>query len=75
MEAYGLRLILRRSANSFDALMSVLEETGARLVVLNDLYDAVSFPRDRHIHSKLEEQGVQLCSFQSDVLFMVRQAF
>jgi len=64
----GSRLLLRSGA-SLATLQELLEATGARTLYWNRLYEPALQARDRSIQARLSEQGIEVRSFNSALLF------
>ena len=67
LRARGGRLILRRG-DPFVQVLSLAQETGARLVTWNRLYDRAAIERDTAIKAALAEAGVEARSFNASLL-------
>lgn len=68
LEDVGGRLILRRGG-ALEALRALIEETGAKAVYWNRLYDPQSKARDTHLKAALKDAGVEAQSFAGHLLF------
>lgn len=67
--ALGSRLILRRSTDSVQELLSVVKETKATSVHFNHLFDPISLVRDHSAKQLLGECGVTCRSYNADLLY------
>jgi len=69
LESLGAKLVIRRSAEMLAALLEVCEETGARSVHFNHLFDPVSLVRDNVVKQGLQAAGIQVHTYNADLLF------
>ena len=53
LESLGFRLVIRRCADSTQALQELVQETGAQAVLFNNLYDPISLVRDHEVKQML----------------------
>ena len=65
----GSRLILRRNDSALDAILQLMEETGAGAVYWSRLYDPDSVARDTRIKETLKEKGAEARSFGGHLMF------
>jgi deoxyribodipyrimidine photo-lyase len=68
LAARGAHLVVRRGP-SLAALKLLVEETGARQVCWNRLYEAVALSRDRAIEAELPTAGVEVETANASLLF------
>ncbi len=68
LESKGLSLIVRRG-NSLDELTAILEQTHATAVFYGERYEPSIVRRDQTIRKRLTENGIEVRSFQSNLLF------
>lgn len=52
VESVGSRLIVRRASETTRGLLQIAEETGAKSVYFNTLYDPISLVRDHEVRSR-----------------------
>lgn len=67
LRGLGGGLILRRGV-ALDVLRKLVDETGARQILWNRLYDPGSIARDREIKATLSAEGVSCSSFNAGLL-------
>lgn len=68
LKGLGSRLILR-SGSSLECLQSLTEETGATSVLWNRRYEPAIIQRDKAIKETLQDQGIDVRSFNGSLLF------
>ena len=68
LAALGSRLILRKAPDSCSALVQLVQETGARALLFNHLYDPISMVRDNEAKAAMLAANVYCQSFNGDVL-------
>ncbi len=68
LESTGSKLI-RRRGDALPTLQKLIEETGARAVHWNRLYDPESRARDESVKAALKDDGIEAVSHQGHVLF------
>ncbi|MCG5500011.1 cryptochrome/photolyase family protein [Ectothiorhodospira lacustris] len=68
LEGLGSRLILRRGS-SLASLRQLIDDTDADQVIWNRCYEPALIERDRRIKATLKDQGLQVESFNSALLF------
>lgn len=64
----GVKLLLRRGAAQ-DVLSQLVAETGATTVTWNRVYEPASITRDTAIKDALKQQGIEVVSHKSNLLF------
>ncbi len=64
----GSRLLLRRGP-SLEALLALIEDSGAEAVFWNRKYEPATQPRDADIKRQLKERGLRVESFNGALLF------
>lgn len=65
---HGVKLILRRG-EPLRVLQELIAETGAKVVMWNRCYEPASIKRDSHIKEALQQQGLEVTSHKSSLLF------
>ena len=65
----GSRLIIRKGADSLSVMQQLVEQTGARHVYWNRLYEPHHIERDRLIKQAMNDQGVEVNSFNATLLY------
>ena len=68
LAALGSRLLLRKAPDSRAALVQLVQETGARALLFNHLYDPISMVRDNEVKAAMLAINVYCQSFNGDVL-------
>ena len=68
LEGLGSRLVLRKACDSRAALVQLVQETGARALLFNHLYDPISMVRDNEVKAAMLALNVYCQSFNGDVL-------
>ena len=68
LQQRGSRLIIRRGPTG-DALSDLLSESGASAVFWNRRYEPAAVARDRELKPQLKERGIEVESFNGDLLF------
>ena len=63
------RLIIRKGADSLSVMQQLVEQTGARHVYWNRLYEPHHIERDRLIKQAMNDQGVEVNSFNATLLY------
>jgi deoxyribodipyrimidine photo-lyase len=69
LQTQGLQLILRQGASTLQILREVVKETGALGVYWNRQYEPYSQERDQKIENSLTQQGLEVQTFNSTLLF------
>ncbi|KAJ0966487.1 hypothetical protein J5N97_023404 [Dioscorea zingiberensis] len=69
LKSLGVPLLLIRTESALGALLQCVNAVGAGKVVYNHLYDPVSLVRDHKIKTKLVELGINVQSFNGDLLY------
>ncbi|MQM06337.1 hypothetical protein Taro_039164 [Colocasia esculenta] len=69
LRSLGVPLILMRAEDTFSALLQCINATGSTRVFFNHLYDPVSLVRDHTIKSQLAEIGINVTTFNGDLLY------
>jgi len=64
----GSRLIIRNEADSLESLQTLIKQTRATHVYWNRLYEPVHIQRDKTIKQALQDQGIEVKSFNSTLL-------
>ncbi|MFP5230218.1 MAG: cryptochrome/photolyase family protein [Acidobacteriota bacterium] len=67
LRARGSRLIVRRGAAA-EALPELAEETGARRVMWNRVYEPAALEHDKEVEAKLKARGIAAESFNGSLL-------
>ncbi len=65
----GSRLIIRTGDDSLIILRELIDQTKAGHVYWNRLYEPEHIERDKHIKQTLREQGIEVSSFNSALLY------
>lgn len=65
----GSRLIIRSGSDSHSLLDELIAQTKAAHVYWNRLYDPRHIERDKSIKQSLRDRGLEVCSFNSNLLF------
>ncbi len=65
----GSRLIIRNGEDSLGIMQELIEQTKARHIYWNRLYEPHHIKRDMHIKQALLDQGVEVNSFNGTLLF------
>ncbi|KAL6548307.1 Cryptochrome-2 [Orobanche gracilis] len=69
LRSLGAELVLIKAESTFSALLDCVKAVGATKVVYNHLYDPISLVRDHNIKQKLGEIGIDVQSYNGDLLF------
>ena len=69
LRALGSRLVIRTGDDSHRIISALLQQTGARHVYWNRLYEPAHIGRDKAITQSLQDQGIKVISFNSSLLF------
>lgn len=69
LSALGCKLIMRRTEESRDALLQLVQETGAQALFFNHLYDPISMVRDNECKAAMAANNILCQSFNGDVLY------
>ncbi|ONK74058.1 uncharacterized protein A4U43_C03F2350 [Asparagus officinalis] len=69
LRSLGAPLVTRRSFDSVSTLAQIIQSTGARSLFFNHLYDPLSLVRDHRLKEILTAQGVNVRSFNADLLY------
>lgn len=64
----GVQLIIRQG-NTLQTLKSLINETGASSVYWNRRYEPAILERDTHIKSQLKDAGIEVHSFNANLMF------
>ena len=65
----GSRLILRQGEDAQALLDTLITESGAVAVFWNRLYEPLAIERDKRIKTELASRGIEVNSFNSNLLF------
>ncbi|KAI7743495.1 hypothetical protein M8C21_002932 [Ambrosia artemisiifolia] len=65
----GTCLVTKRSTDSVTSLLQLIKSTGATQLFFNHLYDPLSLVRDHRIKEILTNIGIQVRSFNADLLY------
>ncbi|EPS70987.1 cryptochrome 2, partial [Genlisea aurea] len=65
----GAELLLIKAKSTLSALLDCISGVGANRLVYNHLYDPISVVRDHEIKQKLVELGIEVQSYNSELLF------
>ncbi|CAA6655270.1 unnamed protein product [Spirodela intermedia] len=69
LKSLGVPLVFIKAESTLSALLRCVSATGSKRVVFNHLYDPVSLVRDHKIKSQLAESGVNVRTFNADLLY------
>ncbi|KAJ6814638.1 cryptochrome-1 [Iris pallida] len=69
LRSLGTSLITKRSLDTASTLLHVLRSTGASNLFFNHLYDPLSLVRDHRLKELLTAQGINVRSFNADLLY------
>ncbi|MCO5581163.1 hypothetical protein L7F22_035041 [Adiantum nelumboides] len=69
LRSFGVSLVMRKSTNTLEILQELIKTTGATQIFYNHLYDPVSLVRDHHVKQGLIQSGIQVQSFNGDLLY------
>lgn len=69
LRSLGSPLVFIKSESTLSALLQCIGAIGASRVVYNHLYDPVSLVRDHRIKTQLVELGINVQSFNGDLLY------
>jgi len=68
LQAKGNRICYRKGDSVVEELLRLCDETGARLVLFNNVYDPISTVRDHTVKQELSAAGVVSRSFNAELL-------
>ncbi|KAK6138879.1 hypothetical protein DH2020_027380 [Rehmannia glutinosa] len=69
LKSLGTELVLIKAESTLSALLDCISAVGATKVVYNHLYDPISLVRDHSIKQKLVELGINVQSYNGELLF------
>ncbi|KAG6420954.1 hypothetical protein SASPL_117500 [Salvia splendens] len=69
LRSLGAELLVIKADTTLSALLDCINAVGATKVVYNHLYDPISLVRDHNIKQKLVELGIEVQSFNGELLF------
>lgn len=69
LNSLGTKLITKRSFDTCATLVEIIQSTGARNLFFNHLYDPLSLVRDHRLKEMLTAQGINVHSFNADLLY------
>lgn len=69
LKALGSRIVFRSAPESRTALLQLVQETNAKALFFNHLYDPISMVRDNEVKTAMASCGVACHTFNGDVLF------
>nr|BAA32809.1 blue-light photoreceptor [Adiantum capillus-veneris]BAA32812.1 blue-light photoreceptor [Adiantum capillus-veneris] len=69
LRSLGVSLVMINANDTVSALLELVKTTGASQVVYNHLYDPVSLVRDHRVKQSLVQNGIQVQSFNGDLLY------
>ncbi|KAI5068992.1 hypothetical protein GOP47_0015293 [Adiantum capillus-veneris] len=69
LRSFGVPLVMRKSTDTLGTLQELIKATGATQVFYNHLYDPISLVRDHHVKQGLTQSGIQVQSFNGDLLY------
>ncbi|KAG7972311.1 hypothetical protein I3843_07G176200 [Carya illinoinensis] len=69
LRSLGTFLVTKKSTDSISSLLEVVKATGATQLFFNHLYDPLSLVRDHRAKEVLTAQGIDVRSFNSDLLY------
>lgn len=69
LHALGSRLLLRRADDYSKVLLQLAQETGAKALYFNHLYDPISLVRDHEVKQVLSAAGVCCRSYNAELLY------
>ncbi|KAI3469769.1 hypothetical protein Pfo_026432 [Paulownia fortunei] len=69
LNSLGAELVLIKAQSTLSALLDCISAVGATKVVYNHLYDPISLVRDHNIKQKLVELGINVQSYNGELLF------
>ncbi|KAH6770063.1 cryptochrome 2 [Perilla frutescens var. hirtella] len=69
LKSLGAELVVIKAESTLSALLDCISAVGATKVVYNHLYDPISLVRDHNIKQKLVEFGIDVQSYNGELLF------
>ncbi|PKA56750.1 Cryptochrome-1 [Apostasia shenzhenica] len=69
LRSLGASLITKRSVDTASTLVDIVNSTGATNLFFNHLYDPLSLVRDHRIKELLTARGINVRSFNADLLY------
>ncbi|MCO5593650.1 hypothetical protein L7F22_047666 [Adiantum nelumboides] len=69
LRSLGVPLVMINTNDTLAALLDLVKTTGANQVVYNNLYDPISLVRDHRVKQSLLQNGIQVQSFNGDLLY------
>ncbi|XP_057771325.1 cryptochrome-1 [Salvia miltiorrhiza] len=69
LRSLGADLVVIKAESTLSALLDCISVVGATKVVYNHLYDPISLVRDHNIKQKLVELGIDVQSYNGELLF------
>lgn len=69
LRSVGVSLVMINTNDTLSALLELVKTTGANQVVYNHLYDPISLVRDHRVKQCLLQNGIQVQSFNGDLLY------
>ncbi|GFP83360.1 cryptochrome-2 [Phtheirospermum japonicum] len=69
LKSLGAELVLIKAETTLSALLDCVSAVGATKIVYNHLYDPISLVRDHNIKHKLGELGINVQSYNGELLF------
>ncbi|KAL3626427.1 Cryptochrome-2 [Castilleja foliolosa] len=69
LKSLGAELVLIKAESTLSALLDCVSAVGATKIVYNHLYDPISLVRDHNIKQKLGELGINVQSYNGELLF------
>eukprot|EP00250_Pteridium_aquilinum_P009938 c19040_g4_i1 orf=1-636(-) len=69
LQSLGVPLVMRKGTDSLAILLELVQTTGASQVFYNHLYDPISLVRDHYVKQGLSHKGIQVQSFNGDLLY------
>eukprot|EP00250_Pteridium_aquilinum_P019576 c24488_g1_i1 orf=1218-3317(+) len=69
LQSLGVSLVMKKTSDTLSTLLELVQTMGADQVFYNHLYDPISLVRDHRVKHGLTESGIQVQSFNGDLLY------